>query len=45
MVPEAATLMMKGGAMICSFNFTTTEGVLFQCTLLKLQVALEDTFI
>lgn len=45
MVPEAATLMMKGGAMINTFNFTTTDGVIFQQTLLKLQVALEDTFI
>jgi hypothetical protein len=29
MVPEAATLMMKGGAMIVCDNFTATQGVIF----------------
>jgi len=28
-VPEAATLLMKGGAMINSDKFTTAEGVEF----------------
>lgn len=45
MVPEAATLLMKGGALINADSFTTADGVAFQETLLKLQVALEDTFI
>lgn len=44
MVPEAATLMMKGGAMIVADGFSTTQGVTFQEILLKLQFALEDTY-
>jgi len=44
-VPEAATLLMKGGAFIVSTGFTESQGLLFQKVLMKLQVALEDTFI
>jgi hypothetical protein len=29
MVPEAATLLMKGGAMIVSADFTILEGLKF----------------
>ena len=44
-VPEAATLLMKGGAFIVSGSFTEAQGLGFQKLLIKLQVALEDTFI
>jgi len=44
-VPEAATLIMKGGAMIVSSSFTEQQGLMFQKALMKLQIALEDTFI
>jgi len=44
-VPEAATALMKGGAFIVSSEFTESQGLMFQKTLMKLQVALEDTFI
>ena len=41
-VPEAATLLMKGGAFIVSGGFTESQGLSFQKTLMRLQVALED---
>lgn len=44
-VPEAATILMKGGAFIVSTGFTESQGLMFQKTLMKLQVALEDSFI
>lgn len=44
MVPEAATLLMKGGAMTCLDGLTVCDGVEFQKILLRLQIALEDTF-
>jgi len=44
-VPEAATLIMKGGAMIVSSFFTEQEGLAFQKALLRLQIALEDSFL
>lgn len=44
-VPEAATLIMKGGAMIVSSSFTEQQGLQFQKNLMRLQIALEDTFI
>jgi len=44
-VPEAATALMKGGAFIVSSGFTESQGLLFQKVLMKLQVALEDSFI
>jgi predicted ATPase len=44
-VPEAATLIMKGGAMIVSSGFTEQQGLLFQKALMKLQISLEDSFV
>ena len=44
-VPEAATIVMKGGAMIVSSSFTEQQGLMFQKGLMKLQTALEDSFI
>ena len=44
-MPEAATIIMKGGAMIISSEFTENQGLLFQKGLMKLQTALEDSFI
>jgi len=44
LVPEAATLIMKGGAMIVSSSFTPEQGLIFQKALMKLQMILEDTF-
>ena len=41
LVPEAATLLMKGGAMIVSSSFTKYQGLKFQKALLRLQIALE----
>ena len=45
MVPEAATLIMKGGAMIVSSSFTSQQGLLFQKGLMRLQIALEESFL
>ena len=36
---------MKGGAFIVSSGFTEAQGLMFQKSLMKLQVALEDSFI
>ena len=44
-VPEAATLIMKGGAMIVSSSFTEQQGLTFQKGLMKLQASLEDSFL
>jgi len=44
-VPEAATLIKKGGAMIASGDFTEQQGLNFQKALIKKQIALEDTFL
>jgi len=44
-VPEAATMIMKGGAMIVSSDFTEQQGLMFQKSLMRLQIALEDTFL
>ena len=43
-VPEAATLLMKGGAMINVGNFVFQQAVKFQTTLMRTQMALEDQF-
>lgn len=43
-VPEAATMLMKGGAMINMEEFTRVQKVRFQAKILKLQVILEDVF-
>ena len=44
-VPEAATTIMKAGAMIANTNFTLRECVEFQKALMKMQTALEDSLI
>lgn len=44
MVPEAATMLMKAGAMIVSSNMTQSEGFEFQKALMRLQIGLEDSF-
>ena len=44
-VPEAATLIMRGGAMIVSSSFTEQQGLLFQKGLMRLQIALEESFL
>jgi predicted ATPase len=44
-VPEAATLIMKGGAMIVSNAFTPEQGLMFQKALMRLQIALENTYV
>lgn len=44
-VPEAATLMKKGGALITSKNMNFAQAVSFQRNLMKLQMELEDIFI
>lgn len=38
-------MLMLGGAMIVSSNFTQSQGLQFQKCLMKLQIALEDSFI
>ncbi|CAG9325956.1 unnamed protein product [Blepharisma stoltei] len=43
-VPEAATLLRSGGAMINMSNFDDTQKIDFQLRLVKLQLALEDIF-
>lgn len=43
-VPEAATLLMKGGAMINLEGFDESAQVEFQASLMQMQMALEDTF-
>lgn len=43
-VPEAATLLSKGGAMINMEKFTKTDQIRFQGNLMKLQMSLEDIF-
>lgn len=44
-VPEAATLLMKGGAMINCYKFSFEQGVRFQTALMRTQMALEDNFV
>ena len=44
-VPEAATLIMKGGAMIISTAFTSAQGLTFQKGLIRLQMQLEESFL
>jgi hypothetical protein len=43
-VPEAATLISKGGAMIASNTFSSEQGFLFQKNLMKLQIGLENVY-
>jgi len=44
-VPEAATILMKGGAFIETPKMTLSKAVRFQINLMKLQMSLEDNFI
>ena len=44
-VPEAATTIMKAGAMIATASFTAMQGVTFQKALMKMQTALEDSLV
>lgn len=44
-VPEAATLMNKGGCFINTENMTFSQGVKFQISLMKMQMNLENIFI
>ena len=42
LVPEAATLLMKAGFLIDNTEFTETDAILFQSSLMKTQIFLED---
>ena len=44
-VPEAATLMMKGGCFIQTSSMTFSQAVKFQISLMQMQMNLEDIFI
>lgn len=44
-VPEAATLLNKGGAMIETRKLTFSDAVRFQINVMKMQMSLEDVFI
>lgn len=41
-VPEAATMLFKGGASIVSTDFDQMQGARFQHALMKIQINLED---
>lgn len=45
LVPEAATVMKKGGALITTQKMRFSDAVKFQMNLMNLQMALEDIFI
>jgi len=45
LVPEAATILMKGGALIQTPNMSIASAVKFQISLMKLQMNLEDIFV
>jgi len=45
LVPEAATVMKKGGALIQTSKMRFADAVNYQMNLMKLQMALEDVFI
>jgi hypothetical protein len=45
MVPEAATMLMKGGAFIQTGKMSFSDAVKFQINVMKMQMALEDTFL
>jgi hypothetical protein len=44
-VPEAATMLMKGGAFIQTGKMSFSDAVKFQINVMKMQMALEDTFL
>ena len=45
LVPEAATMMMKGGCFIQTHKMTLMDQVRFQVLIMKLQMCLEDNFL
>lgn len=45
LVPEAATILMKGGAFINTPKMTHKDAVDFQINLMRLQMDLEDIFV
>jgi predicted ATPase len=45
LVPESATVLKKGGALITTGNMRFADAVKFQMNLMKLQMSLEDIFI
>jgi putative protein kinase ArgK-like GTPase of G3E family len=45
LVPEAATVMKRGGALIQTSKMSFADAVRYQMNLVKLQMALEDVFI
>ena len=45
MVPEAATMLMKGGAFIQTGKMSFSDQVRFQINIMKTQMSLEDTFL
>jgi thymidylate kinase len=45
LVPEAATILMKGGALIQTPKMTHRDAVDFQINLMRLQMDLEDIFV
>ena len=44
MVPEAATMMMKGGCFIQTEKMTFEQAVKFQIQVMRMQIHLEDVF-
>jgi len=44
-VPEVATILMKGNALIQTHKMTMSNAVQFQISLMKLQMSLEKIFI
>ena len=44
-VPEAATILMKGGALIQTPKMSFSNAVKFQINLMRLQMQLEDIFV
>jgi predicted ATPase len=44
-VPEAATLMMKGGCFIQTSTMSFSQAVKFQISLMQMQMHLEDVFL
>jgi predicted ATPase len=44
-VPEAATMLMKGGAMIQTHKLGFSDAVRFQINVMRTQMVLEDIFI
>jgi hypothetical protein len=45
LVPEAATILMKGGALIQTPTMGIASQIKFQISLMKLQMQMEDIFV